>query len=241
MKVVPALLTLVVGAVVVLLLMLVRLQAVMPVVPAVVAPTLYSEEEELFVEPELTDLGEPESMAQDAPAPAVKGDPAPSEVEQPEVKVAAEEPKPVPPAPKEVTQKKKETPVKAPEPSGNDKEVKEATSAVANKFSSKNGNPSGNESTSAGVGGTGVGIAGSAHGRTFQGCPKPDVALRHKTVVKVNVVIDAEGRVTEATATGSADASIRRKCEAAARQARWSAKKGATPTRGVLTFTIMPK
>ena len=92
-----------------------------------------------------------------------------------------------------------------------------------------------------GAGGTGVGISGSARGRTFLGCPKPDVALRHKAVVKVNVVIDASGKVVSASASGSADASIRRKCEQAARGARWTEKKGVSETRGTITFTITPR
>ncbi|MDE6423412.1 MAG: hypothetical protein K2K95_08340, partial [Muribaculaceae bacterium] len=64
---------------------------------------------------------------------------------------------------------------------------------------------------------------------------------RHKTIVTVNVVIDAAGKVIAASSTGSDDANIRRKCEAAAKQARWSAKKGASTTRGSITFTITPK
>ena len=196
-------------------------------------------EEELFIEPELTDLGEAEAVAHDAPAEAVKGNPVQGPVEQTEVIEPGTKETPAPPAPKLATQKK-ESPLKAPEPAKTDKERQEATSALAGKFSSKTGAPTGSDKGSSGAGGTGVGIAGNAHGRTFQGCPKPDVTLRHKTVVKVSVLIDAEGKVIEATASGSADATIRRKCEAAARQARWSPKPGASPTRGTLTFTITP-
>lgn len=131
--------------------------------------------------------------------------------------------------------------MKVEEPSQTDKERQKATSSVANKFSHRNGAVEGTDKGTSGAGGTGVGVSGNAHGRSFISCPKPDVALRHKTIVTVNVVIDAEGKVVEATAKGSADASIRRKCEAAARQARWSAKKGATSTRGSITFTITPR
>ncbi len=240
MKFLPAVITAAIAGLILLMLLLLRLSAPLSQAKQKADVALLPPDEELFVEPELLDLGEPEAVNHDQPAPSVKGEPAPAPVEQPEVKVPAVEPKPTPPAPKTTTQKK-ESPVKVAEHSGNDKEIKEATSAVANKFSSKNGNESGNEASGSGAGGTGIGIAGSAHGRTFQGCPKPDVALRHKTIVKVNVVIDAEGKVTEATASGSADAAIRRKCEAAALKARWSPKKGATSTRGTLTFTIFPK
>lgn len=78
-------------------------------------------------------------------------------------------------------------------------------------------------------------------GRQFLGCPLPDVELAHKTTVTVSIIVDADGHVTSATASGAATRAIRKKCEQAAMQARWSAKKGATSTRGTLTFTIIPK
>lgn len=199
-------------------------------------------EEELFIEPELVELGEETSEVKNAtPAPTLKGEPEPAPVDHAEIVEPAPEPKPKPkPVVKEITQKK-ESAVQKEEPSATEKERQKATSSVANKFAPKNGATEGSDKGTSGAGGTGVGVSGNAHGRTFISCPSPDVALRHKTVVTVNVVIDAEGRVTEASASGSADASIRRKCEAAARQARWSAKKGATSTRGSITFTITPR
>ncbi len=205
-------------------------------------PELLPEEEETFIEPELVDLGEETSVTHNTdPAPTLKGEPEPAPEDHAEIVEPGEKPAPVPkPVVKEVTQKK-ESKVQKEEPSLTDKERRKATSSVANKFAPKNGQTEGSDKGTSGAGGTGVGVSGNAHGRSFISCPKPDVALRHKTVVTVNVVIDAEGKVTEASATGSADASIRRKCEAAARQARWSAKKGATSTRGSITFTITPR
>lgn len=198
------------------------------------------EEEEVFIEPELVELGEENAVNHDKPAPAMKGEPDPAPEDKAEIIEPGSRPKPAPPKPKLNTQKK-ESKMKAEEPSQTDKERQKATSSVANKFSHRNGAVEGTDKGTSGAGGTGVGVSGNAHGRSFISCPKPDVALRHKTIVTVNVVIDAEGRVTEASAKGSADASIRRKCEAAARQARWSAKKGATSTRGSITFTITPR
>ena len=150
-----------------------------------------------------------------------------------------ENPKPAPQVEKKITQKQ-ESPVKATEPPATNEEQSKISSAMANKFSGKNGATDG-KSGSNGSGGTGVGIAGNANGRTFLGCNTPNVTLRHKTTVKVSVVIDATGKVISATASGSADASIRRACEQAARTARWSEKKGAGETRGSITFTITPK
>ncbi len=205
-------------------------------------PELMPVEEELFIEPELVDLGEEASVNQTTkPAPSLKGEPEPAPEDHVEIVEPGEKPTPVvKPVVKEVTQKK-ESKVQKEEPSLTDKERQKATSSVANKFAPKNGQTEGSDKGTSGAGGEGVGVSGNANGRSFISCPKPDVALRHKTIVKVNVVIDAEGKVIEATATGSADATIRRKCEAAAKQARWSAKKGATSTRGSITFTITPR
>ena len=203
-------------------------------------PELMDIEEPLFIEPELVELGEENAVNNNKPAPAMKGEPDPAPEDKAEIIEPGTKPEPAPPKPKLNTQKK-ESKVKATEPSKTDKEKQKATSSVASKFSHKNGATEGTDKGSSGAGGTGIGVSGNAHGRTFISCPKPDVALRHKTVVTVNVVIDAEGNVTEAKAAGSADASIRRKCEAAARRAKWSAKKGATSTRGSITFTITPR
>lgn len=197
-------------------------------------------DEEVFIEPELVELGEENAVNHDKPAPAMKGEPDPAPEDKAEIIEPGPKPEPAPPKPKLNTQKK-ESKMKVEEPSQTDKERQKATSSVANKFSHRHGAVEGTDKGTSGAGGTGVGVSGNAHGRSFISCPKPDVALRHKTIVTVNVVIDAEGKVVEATAKGSADASIRRKCEAAARQARWSAKKGATSTRGSITFTITPR
>lgn len=198
-------------------------------------------DEELFIEPELVDLGEESAIKNEDPAPTLKGEPVKAPDDNAEIVDPGPKPDPKPkPSRNEIAQKK-ESKIKQQEAARLEKERKQATSKVADKFSSKNGSSEGSDKGSSGSGGSGIGVSGNAHGRTFISCPKPDVSLRHKTVVRVNVVIDAEGKVTEASATGSADAAIRRKCEQAARQARWSPKKGATSTRGSITFTITPK
>lgn len=198
------------------------------------------DDEPIFLEPELFDAGEENAFANDKPAPSLKGEPDYDPVENTEIVEPGVNPKPTPPTPKLVTSEKPQE-VKAPEPTLSEKERQAATSAVAAKFSSKNGNSEGSDAGLSGAGGSGAGVTGKAGGRSFISCPKPDVTLRNKTIVTVNVVIDAEGNVTEAKATGSAAASIRQKCEAAALRAKWSAKKGATATRGTITFTITPR
>lgn len=201
---------------------------------------LDDEDEEMFLEPEiLKDQGEPDATTHDSPAPVEQGEPVKAPVENTKIVEPGENPKPAPQVEKKITQKQ-ESPVKATEPPATNEEQSKISSAMANKFSGKNGATDG-KSGSNGSGGTGVGIAGNANGRTFLGCNTPNVTLRHKTTVKVSVVIDASGKVISATASGSADASIRRACEQAARTARWSEKKGTGETRGSITFTITPK
>ncbi len=202
-------------------------------------PEILPPEEELFIEPELVDLGEENAETADKPAAAIKGEPEPAEEDRAEIIEPGENPKPAPPEPKTVTQKN-ESPVKKKEPSQTDRDRQKATASMANKFAVRNGSPEG-KGEGAGAGGDGVGIKGNARGRTFISCPKPDVYLRHKTIVTVAVVIDADGKVISASASGSAEAKIRRKCEQAARGARWTAKKGAAETRGSITFTITPR
>lgn len=198
------------------------------------------EDEEIFLEPELlTDLGEPDAVNHDSPAPAMKGEPEPAETDNTKLVVKGDNPKPAPPVEKLVTTPK-ESPVTATNPSITEEEKKKVTSSVAKGFSGRNGATEGKTGTS-GAGGTGTGVSGNANGRTFLGCPKPDVTLQHPVKVTVTVVIDASGTVTSASASGSADASIRRKCEQAARQAKWTEKKGAGETRGTITFNIYPK
>lgn len=203
-------------------------------------PEIAAEEDELFIEPEiLRDLGEEDATVQDAPAPAFKGEPEQAPEENTKLVTPGKNTKPAPPVEKPVTQKT-ESPVKATEPSKSEEEKKKVTSAMANKFTSRNGAAEGTSGTQ-GAGGNGMGISGSVSGRTFKGCPKPSVTLRHKVRVTVNVTIDASGRVISAKARGGADASIRRACEQAALGARWSEKKGAPEAKGTITFTITPR
>lgn len=198
------------------------------------------EEEELFIEPELIeDLGEPDAVENDQPSPSIQGEPKPDIKENTQKIEPGKNEKPAPPVEKPITQTKL-SPVKATEPSVTDKERKEVTSKFAGKFQGRNGSKDGSN-TGTGAGGVGIGINGTASGRTFKGCPKPSVSLRNPVTVTVDVVIDAAGRVKSASARGGSNASIRRACEAAARQARWSEKEGAPDTKGSITFRITPR
>lgn len=201
---------------------------------------LLQDEEEQFIEPELLqELGEPDAVNHNAPAPAVKGEPEKDVVDNTRKVAKGENPKPAPQEDKRITSRK-ERPVKATEPTVTDEEKKKVTSTVAKGFQGKNGSKTGS-SGATGAGGTGTGISGVAEGRVFKGCPKPQVSLRHKVTVVVAVTINAQGNVTSARARGGASADIRHACEAAARAARWSVKPDAPETRGTITFSITPR
>ena len=201
---------------------------------------MLDEEEERFIEPEILAIrGEPDATNNDEPAPVEQGEPVPAPVENTKIVEKGDNPSPAPQIEKKITQQK-ESPVKATEPPANDEEPSKISSSMAGKFSGKNGTPGG-KTGSNGSGGTGSGVTGTANGRQFISCPLPNVTLRHKTTVKVSVVIDAEGKVISASASGSSDANVRRACEQAARSAKWSPKKGAAETRGSISFIITPK
>lgn len=201
------------------------------------------EAEELFLDPELLleqnkSIGNPESEATDAPAPEVKGLPAPS-VEEQDHTVKVGDGTPVSSEQKLITSSAESAVDNA--AAERKKEEEKVASSMAGKFKSNPGLTSGKFDSPGGSEGTGSGVAGKMSGRQFLGCPLPDVELTHKTTVTVSITVDAEGRVTSATASGAATRSIRKKCEEAAMKAKWSAKEGAASTRGTITFTIIPK
>lgn len=200
------------------------------------------EEEELFLDPTLLEVGEEESPVETAPAAVAQG--TPEVVPEPEPQrppvVNGKSEKPAPPKEKLVTQKA-HSEVKSSEPKASESETRKVQSKTAAAFSPDNGNPDG-RNNSAGAGGVSVGRTGRANGWKFRGCPTPDVALRNKTVVTVTVTVDENGRVTSAKASGGT-AAIREACRRAALGASW------TPTdpnnkktaKGTITFTISPR
>lgn len=222
-----------------LVLLLILLYGKMTWPPAAVAAASVPEpEEELFIDPELLDLGEEQSEQKDAPAPAPAGEPekSPEKVEEVVVKGVSE--KPAPPKERKVTAPV-QSPVKATEPKMTDEDVRKIKDRTAGAFS-ENGSKTGSKNA-AGSGGTGAGIAGNVAGRELISCPRPEVKLRNKTVITVKVTVDAEGRVTEARAIKGGDAGLRSKCAAAALKARWRPKEGAAPAKGTIIFTLVPR
>lgn len=201
------------------------------------------EEDEVFLDPELLleqhkDVGEQDAVADDAPAPEVKGEPAPAPVEQTHTVISGDNKTPSPEQP--LITSTEDSPVQTVAPDRK-KEEEKVASSMAGKFSSNPGSVAGKFDSPGGSDGVASGVTGKMAGRQFLGCPLPDVSLAHKTTVTVSITVDAEGKVMTATASGAATREIRRKCEQAAMQARWSAKKGAASTRGSITFTIIPR
>lgn len=193
-------------------------------------------DEELFVAPEMIqDAGEPEASADAEPSPVAEG-----------VEEAKTTPTPKPEAQTALaTEKKTEKQLKKEKEKAEAKEKEKTDAETVNREREKAGENVRKgfvkPSASAGSGGTGVGIAGSAPGRRFLGCDKPDIALRERTVVTVSMTVDADGHVTSVGEVRGGTREMQTKCKAAAWSARWSAKKGAAPTPATITFTITPR
>lgn len=196
-------------------------------------------QDELFIDPELVDLGEEASAVEDAPSTAVSGEPEPADVHEEQVIVKGDNPAPAPAREKQVASGKT-SPVKADEPSATEQEKRKAKDRTSGAFSAVNGSRNGSRD-GAGSGGKGAGVTGYVGGREFLSCPKPTVALRNKTVITVSIVVNADGVVTSAKAIKGGDASLQRKCEKAALSGRFSPKEGAKPAKGSITFTLVPK
>lgn len=197
-----------------------------------------AEEEELFLEPELVDVGEPMPATEAQAAPEALGEPEksePTEVRIPEVQGKSEER--TPPKEKLVTQKDP-SPVTSREPSS--KQTKKVSDPTANAFSPHNGKPNGRNG-SAGAGGNSTGVTGTANGWVFKGCPKPSVTLSNKVTVTVKITVNEKGYVTNAKASG-ATPEINHACEQVVYKAHWEPTdpKNRRKASGTITFTIRP-
>jgi len=201
------------------------------------------EEEELFLDPELLldqkqSIGETDATVHETPAPEVKGEPIPASVEENHTVHSGDNAQPSP-EPQLVASKVESAVTNA--ESNKKKEEEQVAKSMAGKFRSKPGSTKGKFDSASGSDGVGIGVSGNFSGRQFLGCPLPDVELAHKTTVTVSIIVNAEGKVISATASGPAPTSIRKKCEQAAMKAKWSAKEGAANTNGTISFTIIPK
>lgn len=193
-------------------------------------------DEELFIAPDLIqDAGEPEAVADAEPSPVAEGveeaKSAPTPKPEAQTALATEKPQ------KARMKKEKEKTESRPK----EKEDRETVNREREKAGENVRKGFAKPSATAGSGGSGVGIAGSAPGRRFLGCNKPDIALRERTVVTVSMTVDADGHVTAVGDVRGGTPEMQTKCKASAWSARWSAKKGAAPTPATITFTITPR
>lgn len=198
------------------------------------------EETELFLEPEL-DLntpGENNDLPDAGDAPLPKGEPEHTDKPEPDKELVIpgknENPAPVT---EPVTTQKRPSPVKVTENRVTTEEEKRLKS-MEGKF--KKSAPGDSEGKVAAVNGKGkVNTSGSLHGRGFNGCTTYPVEVTGKVTVRVNVKVNAAGKVVEARAA-SGPAPYRTLCEGWARTATWTPQSGAPVASGSITFTISP-
>lgn len=208
-----------------------------------VSPTI-EEEEELFIDPELLNLGEPDAIAKNEPSPAPKGEPEYSEQPTEELVIPGENPKPST-SNENLVASKKENNLKTEEPAKTDREESKISSSMKDKFSMKNGKEEGKDAKK-GAGGEGSGVQGSINGRSFKGCSLPSVKVNKPVTIYVSIVVDETGKVIEARfksdkGAGAGNKELRNACVKASYNARWSAKKGEPRATGTLTWNLKPK
>lgn len=205
---------------------------------------IIEQEEELFIEPELLNLGEPDALAFDEPAPAPQGEPEESQEQIDKIVTPGESEKPTN-ATEKLVAAQKESPVTTKEPAKTEEPESKISSAMKDKFSPKNGKTDG-KNDSAGAGGTGAGVVGSINGRTFKGCALPSVKVNKPVTIYVSIVVDESGKVIDAQfksdkGAGAGNQALRNACVKASYNARWSEKKGEPRAKGTLTWNLKPR
>lgn len=203
------------------------------------------EPQEQFIEPLLLEnSGEEQAVNQTEPAPAPEG--TPDRAPQPNNKKVVNGQNPNPnPSDEKLVSSKQPSPKKTTEASQKNEPDSRIAANMKGQFSPHNGVQGGSTQPAAsyGAGGTGTGVSGSLKGgRKLISYQLPTVSLRQKIVIKVEVYVNAEGRVTEANVlSGSSDPVLREKCRQASLKAVWSPQADAPRTRGIITWTLVPK
>ena len=204
------------------------------------------EEEEVYLEPEILQIEEPGDVLnqeEQESAPQPPGEPDPGEEEQPERIVHNTVKNPEPPVSNkpQLVSSKEQSDVKTSPPKIDTRDEKRITSMSGRFSSDNNGSNSGKESGMSGTGGAGVSQSGSVNGRRMLSCPTSVVTLNQTTTIRVNITVNAAGRVISAKAASGGTPELRAKCEAWARGSRWTEAPGAPDATGSITFTITPK
>lgn len=198
-------------------------------------------EEEEFVDAVLEDQGVEDATDTQADAlPSGEPEQSPTPVNKQVVNGPAKEPTK---SNENLVSQKTTSPVETTPASKKDSPDSKISSNVKNAFSPHNGLESGKPQSS-GTGGESIGAAsGNVNGRDFLGCePAPKVRLTGPVTVIVDIVVDENGKVIEASyRSGTSDTSIRNACVRASYNARWTAKKGSKRTPGTLTWRLKPR
>lgn len=198
-----------------------------------------------FIEPMLLeDAGDLDAARQTEPAPVPDGTPDQAEVPQPQKVVNGENPTPNP-SQERLVSTTKPSPKQTADPTPKETPDSRIAANMKGQFSPHNGQTGGSTTPSAqsGSGGTGSGVSGTLKGgRKLISCPMPGVKLSRKEVIKVEVYVNAAGKVTEANViSGSSDSKLRSACLNASLKAKWTPQPDAPRTRGVITWTLVPK
>lgn len=201
------------------------------------------DEEEIFLEPELLRLGDPDATrdepGQDA-APQPPGEPDPADENQPEAAVHDTKPQVETPVTNKapLVASNNNTELTSPAPKISEEQQKRVKD-VGGKFSSdNNGSPSGKESAYSGSGGSGVSATGNIKGWKMISCPTSKISTSVKvTKVTVSITVSAEGKVTVHGATGGTKEQ-NNICKKWAAASKWQTNASAKSASGSITFTI---
>jgi len=201
------------------------------------------EQEEIFLDPVLEDIGDPEIEVGDEPAAAPEGEPEQAQEDNDRLQVKDDKlPKEPVKEPKPVTQKQ-DSKVKVKPTANSDKENKRISSKMGNAFNPHNGKKDGKKDGS-GSGKIGIGVSG-LQGRKRLTDPSFSEYVDKEVTIKVRIAVNEAGKVTEASfvsdsGPGAGNKTLRSACIKAARNIKWSKKKGTSSEAGVLTFRLTP-
>ena len=203
-------------------------------------------EEERVIEPEIADLGDPETDLRDEDAPMPQGEPDQSEVKNDKLVVNGPNPKANDESEKLVATRRQSDSKTTP-PSRKE-EPDQRITGMRNKFSPKNGKTEGQGQTAAsGQGGRGAGLHGVMNGgRKLLNNPTfSDYKITKQNRVIVTVIVLANGTVEPGSSqisqtTYSVDSDIRAKIKQYSERTKWTPKEGAPKARATLTWTLMP-
>ncbi|MCM1320213.1 MAG: hypothetical protein NC217_07520 [Muribaculaceae bacterium] len=208
-------------------------------------------DEEMFIEPELVNIGDPDNLdelADDALTP--QGEPLQAEVPNDRLVVNGPNPNDNPSPETLVATAKPNAQAKTTPPSAKNKPNQQIASTEPSvNVSFNNGKNSGKGSTA--QSGSGNASSGQARGEATGGrkliAPFPTITgftISSTTTVTVTVQVKADGSVVPGSAKviglKSEYRDLRQKLIVASEKTRWTPKKGAATVQGTITWTLKP-